>query len=165
MVTSQHENSSTCLQHRHSLCPHLSSPRHVHSSYWCEPVPVRESDQKLRVFAQESLSLRSSNDLQRKNDDQALTRVLVAHLVDRSPPRARHRATGPSRQGLEYHTGEHGFLPVSLSLTSYSVDTAPKFERMPGWWGAVHQGNHCNWAPQARTPHHRASSARADSDA
>ena len=81
-----------------------------------------------------------------------MTRPLRAFSlrISSTVPRLELDTGRPARhvRDLEYHTGEHGFLPVSLSsLTSYSVDTAPKFERMPGWWGAVHQGNHCNWSP------------------
>ena len=160
MVTSQHENSSTCLQHRHSLCPHLSSPRHVHSSYWCEPVPVRESDQKLRVFAQESLSLCGQA---MTFSASMMTRPLRAFSlrISSTVPRLELDTGRPARhvRDLEYHTGEHGFLPVSLSsLTSYSDDTAPKFDGCPVGGAQSIKGTTAI-GRLTGTPHHRASSA------
>ena len=42
---------------------------------------------------------------------------------------------------LEYHNEEQVFLLLSVRLSSLapcSVDTAPRFERMPDWWGSHH---------------------------
>ena len=65
-----------------------------------------------------------------------MTRPLRAFSlrISSTVPRLELDTGRPARhvRDLEYHTGEHGFLPVSLSsLTSYSDDTAPKFDGCP----------------------------------